>query len=291
MNPMHKRWLAVAAGTLLALLTARLGVWQLDRAAEKTALAELQRLRAGLAPWHGRDWPCRPVGDASNAASPASAAVANPPEASVAAGLPLLPALPAQQPVQLRGHWLSRHTVFLDNRPMGGQPGFFVVTPFKLSDSACPGGIVLVQRGWWPRDAQDRQRLPDWADAEGEVELRGVVQPHVSQTYALGDEGPPPREAGRVLRQNVDEAFWRAWLGQPPLPGAVLQGHPEAMTSASPAGVAPPDLRRDWPQPDLGVDKHHAYAAQWFALSALAVGLTLWFSVIRPRRARRSVAA
>ena len=275
MNPMHKRWLAVAAGTLLALLTARLGVWQLDRAAEKTALAAQQKQRAGSMPWGGRDWPCRPAGDSAGAA-----AVARPDLA-----------LPAQQPVHLRGRWLSRHTVFLDNRPMGGQPGFFVVTPLQLSDSACPGGIVLVQRGWWPRDAQDRQRLPDWPDVGGEIELRGIVQPRVSQAYALGAEGPPPRDAGRVLRQNVDEAFWQAWLGQSPLPGAVLQGHPETMTSVSPAGVAPPDLRRDWPQPDLGVDKHHAYAAQWFALSALAVGLTLWFSVIRPRRAQRSVAA
>lgn len=276
MNPMHKRWLAVAAGALLALLTARLGVWQLDRAAEKAALAEQQNQRAGSAPWAGRDWPCRPVGDSASAAPVAQPDLA----------------LPAHQPVHLRGRWLSRHTVFLDNRPMGGQPGFFVVTPLQLSDSVCPGGIVLVQRGWWPRDAQDRQRLPDWSDAGGEVELRGVVQPHVSKTYALGAEGlPPPPGSRPVLRQNVDEAFWQAWLGQSPLPGAVLQGHPEVMTSVSPAGVAPPDLRRDWPQPDLGVDKHHAYAAQWFALSALAVGLTLWFSVIRPRRARRSVAA
>ncbi len=283
MNPMHKRWMAVAAGTLLALLTARLGVWQLDRADEKTAMAELQRQRAGLVPWRGRDWPCRPAGEVADATS---STTANTPPATVAAGAPSHPTLPAQQPVQLRGRWLSRHTVFLDNRPMGGQPGFFVVTPMRLSDSACPGGIVLVQRGWWPRDAQDRQRLPDWQEAEGEIDVSGVVMPHVSQTYALGDEGPPPREGGHVLRQNAGEAFWRAWLGQSPLPGVVLQVHPE-VAPGSPAGFVPPDLRRDWPQPDLGVDKHHAYAAQWFALSALAVGLTLWFSVIRPRRARR----
>lgn len=283
MNPMHKRWLAVAAGTLLALLTARLGVWQLDRATEKNTLAELQRQRAGTTPWTGRDWPCkRAAGVPDGVAATSTTDLVD----TTARAL-----LPAQQPVRLRGRWLSRHTVFLDNRPMGGQPGFVVVTPLKLSDSACPDGIVLVQRGWWPRDAQDRQRLPDWSDADGEIELRGVVLPHVSQTYALGDEGPPPREAGRVLRQNVDEAFWRAWLGQSPLPGAVLQGHPEVMTSVSQAGAAPPDLLRDWPQPNLGVDKHHAYAAQWFALSALSVGLTLWFSVIRPRRARRPGAA
>lgn len=280
MNPMHKRWLAVASGTLLALLTARLGVWQLDRAAQKIALAEQGHQRADAPPWSDRDWPCAqaPVGRYARQQE-----VASPPGA--------MEPVPAQQPVHLRGRWLSQHTVFLDNRPMDGQAGFFVVTPLKLSDSACPGGIVLVQRGWWPRDAQDRQRLPEWADADGEIELRGTVLPHVSRTFALGDEGPPPREVHRALRQNVDEAFWRAWLGQSPLPGAVLQGHPEFMASASPAasqaGFAPPDLRRDWPQPDLGVDKHRAYAVQWFALSALSVGLTLWFSVIRPWRARR----
>ncbi len=288
MNPMHKRWLAVAAGVTVAMLTARLGVWQLDRAAEKTTQADLQRQRASAAPWSGRDWPCRP---GLKSVVPAPAAEPNTQQGSDMPVTEADAALPAQQPVALRGRWLSQHTVFLDNRPMGGQPGFFVITPLRLSDSACPGGIVLVQRGWWPRDAQDRQRLPDWPETDGEVALRGVVLAQVSQAYALGEEGPPPRQAARVLRQNADEAFWRAWLGQSPLPGAVLQGHPETMTSDSPAGVAPPDLRRDWPQPDLGVDKHHAYAAQWFALSALAVGLTLWFSVIRPRRARRSVAA
>lgn len=258
MNPMHKRWLALVAGVALALLTARLGVWQLDRAAEKTALAEQQRQRALASPWSGRDWPC-----ASSAA------------------------LPAQQPVRLRGRWLSDRTVFLDNRPMGGQPGFFVVTPLELSDSACAGGLVLVQRGWWPRHAQDRQRLPEWSDPAGDIELLGVVWPQVSQTYALGEEASTaPSGSGPVLRQNVDAAFWQAWLGQSPLPGAVLQGHPETMTSLAATPVTPASqLRRDWPQPDTGVDKHQAYAAQWFALSALAAGLTLWFAWLRPRLA------
>jgi len=276
MNPMHKRWLAVAAGVIVALMTARLGVWQLDRADEKTALAEAQRQRVASRPWSARDWPCLPADPGGGTG--ASGASADVP-------------LPAQQPVRLRGRWLSEHTVFLDNRPMGGLPGFFVVTPLRLSDSACPGGIVLVQRGWWPRDAQDRQRLPDWVDVRDEIELHGIVVPHVSQTYALGDEGPSPPVAKRVLRQNVDLAFWRARLGQSPLLGAVLQGHPESRATASGGDFVVPPLRRDWPQPDLGVDKHHGYAAQWFALSALSVGLTLWFSVIRPRRAQRTIAA
>jgi len=272
MNPMHKRRLAVAAGVIVALLTARLGVWQLDRAAQKIAMAALQQQRAHATPWTGRDWPCTlPAGEGGEGSAPVE--------------------LPAQQPAHLRGHWLRGKTVFLDNRPMAGQPGFVLVTPLRLTNTACAGGVVLVQRGWWPRDAQDRQRLPDLPEWEGEVEVRGVVQSHVSRTYALGDEPPAPTDATRVLRQNVDDAFWRAWLGQSPLPGALLQGHPEALTSPHPGSVQAPDLRREWPEPDLGVDKHRGYAAQWFALSALSLGLTLWFSVIRPRRAPRAPAS
>lgn len=263
MNPMHKRWLATAAGVIVALLTARLGVWQLDRATEKAAAAESRIQRAGAQPWTARDWPCGGRGQSSDAA------------------------LPINQPVVLRGRWMREHTVFLDNRPMGGQPGFYVVTPLKLSGAACPGGIVLVQRGWWPRDAQDRMRLPDWLDSDEEIELRGTVLSHVSRTYAIGQEDAPPRGAARLLRQNVDEAFWRGWLGQSPLPAAVLQGHPEVMTSSSSTNISAPHLLRDWPRIDAGIDKHHGYAAQWFALSILSVGLTLWFAVIRPVRAER----
>ena len=29
-------------------------------------------------------------------------------------------------------------------------------------------------------------------------------------------------------------------------------------------------LVRDWPAPDLGIDKHRGYAFQWYALAAMA---------------------
>ncbi len=261
---MHKRWLATAAGVIVALLTARLGVWQLDRAAEKAEVAELLLQHSSAQPWTAGDWPCGKHGQSSHAA------------------------LPINHPVVLRGRWLRAHTVLLDNRPMGGQPGFYVVTPLKLSGTACPGGFVLVQRGWWPRDAQDRLRVPDWLDTDEEVELQGLVLKQVSRTYVIGDEGGAPRDAGRLLRQNVDEAFWLGWLGQSPLPGAVLQRHPEVVTSSVSGSTSAPHFRRDWPRVDAGIDKHHGYAAQWFALSVLSVGLTLWFAVILPWRAERS---
>jgi surfeit locus 1 family protein len=38
---------------------------------------------------------------------------------------------------------------------------------------------------------------------------------------------------------------------------------------------------RDWPVVNAGVEKHHGYAAQWFALTALIVGLFAWFQLRR----------
>ena len=36
-------------------------------------------------------------------------------------------------------------------------------------------------------------------------------------------------------------------------------------------------LRRVWPRPDAGVDKHRGYAFQWYSLAALIAVLTLFF--------------
>ena len=120
----------------------------------------------------------------------------------------------------------------------------------------------------------------------------------VSRVYQLGAEPlPVAADAGVVkgstpqplIRQNVDAAFWQARLGQSPLPGAVLQVQAEPESSPN-ASTAPTVLSRQWAAPDLGRDKHLAYAAQWFALSAVAGGLTLWFQFLRPRRLARRLA-
>lgn len=268
MNPLRLTWVAASAGLLTVLLTMMLGRWQLGRADEKQATAQLIVQRQQLPAWTQADWPCVPASSAHTAQG---------------ARAQLPQDMPVHRPVRLRGAWLPERTVFLDNRQMGGAPGFFVVTPLRLSASgACGGRVVLVQRGWVPRHAGERSRLPDWREATGEVEVVGRVMARVSQAYAIGEEAPPSPSTSRLIRQNVDEAFWLSWMGQSPLPGAVLQVHAEM--------GSPADLRRDWPQPDAGVDKHHAYAAQWFAMSAVAAGLTLWFPFIRPRRLLRQAA-
>lgn len=247
---------AVALATMA--LTVSAGVWQLGRADQKQAAeAALQRQRQ-LPAWTNADWPCD----------------VNAPETS---------ALPVQRPVMLRGQWLAAHTVFLDNRQMGGATGFIVVTPLRLStrEGACPGGIVLVQRGWVPRHVQDRLRLPEVETPTQEVAVPGQVMARLSEAFQLGAEPPGGGASAPIVRQNADAAFWSARLGQRPLLGAVRQTQ-----AAQPLDSAV--LRREWPEPGQGRDKHLAYAAQWFAMAAVVAGLTIWFQLISPGRQRRS---
>ena len=68
-----------------------------------------------------------------------------------------------------------------------------------------------------------------------------------------------------------------------PLSIQQLEG-PE-LTNGLTSSRAPDGLQRQWLVPAADVAKHHGYAFQWFALSALFVGLYAWFQIIRPRHA------
>jgi surfeit locus 1 family protein len=227
-------------------VTVRLGFWQLSRAAEKEARhAAIVALMAA------------PVLDT--------------------AALLKTPSHFAQlhQRVDLVGQWLPEHTVYLDNRPMNGRAGFWVLTPLQL-DAATR---VLVQRGWVPRHQQDRTLLPAIQSPSGMVRVQGRIAPPPSH---LMDLGTAAEAAGASfdtskIRQNLDVQAYASQTGGA-LAATVLQ------TDAASDG-----LLRDWPEITTGVEKNLAYAFQWFALAALQLMLYIWFQFIQPHRhARRS---
>ena len=226
--------LAALAG---ALGTARLGLWQLDRAAQKTALFQAQQRQLKL-----------PV--------------------LMQAQLARLPAeLDAQlyRRVRIDGRWLDSFTVFLENRQMNGVPGFYVVTPLLLDD----GDAVLVQRGWLPRDPQDRTRLPPFTTSADRVRVEGHIAPGITRLYEFEADALGP------IRQNLDLPSYASQVGRHLRPLAVVQTQ---------GGLAASDgLRRQWSPAVLDVSKHNGYAFQWFALSALITGLYVWFQLLRPR--------
>lgn len=235
-----RRAVVLVAALVAVVVTARLGVWQLDRAAQKTALQRAIDERAALPPL---------AGDALAVSADAAAAQHH-------------------RRVVLRGRWLSEHTVYLENRQMDQRPGFFVVTPLRLAD----GSAVLVQRGWLPRDAQDRTRIAPVRDDVGELELVGRIAPPPARLYEFD-----PAATGRI-RQNLEpEAFARE-TGLALRPLSVLQLDSPAFDGDG--------LRRQWPLPAVDVHKHYGYAFQWFALAALITGLYVWFQLVQPRRRR-----
>jgi surfeit locus 1 family protein len=170
--------------------------------------------------------------------------------------------------VLLQGRWIADRTVYLDNRPMAGRQGLWVLTPLQLQDSP---QVVLVQRGWIARDFQDRQRLAPVQTPEGPVTVEGRLALEPGQLYQL-----EPQDRG-LIRQNLTLKKFKEETGLPLLGAIVVQ-----------TGPASDGLQRQWDRPDLGVDKHHGYAFQWFSLSALLVGLYVWFQWIAPRRKQRA---
>ena len=147
---------------------------------------------------------------------------------------------------------------------MEGRPGFYVVTPLQLDGAAA---VVLVERGWVPRNFEHRETLPPIQTPEGRIELRGRIAPPPAKLYEFAGAQPG------VIRQNLDLAQFRAETGLPLLDLSVRQ------TQGAPDG-----LLRDWPEAASGAATNYGYAFQWWAMSVLAAVLYVWFQFIVPRR-------
>lgn len=226
------------AALLGAGLTGRLGLWQLDRAAQKMDMQRALDERSSLPPL-----------DAGALAGTTEAAAAQ-----------------HHRAVRLQGRWLAERTIYLENRSMDGRVGFIVVTPLLLEH-----GAVVVQRGWTPRDAMERTRLPDLATPSGVVEIAGFVAAPPSRLFEFSDSAAA---SGRI-RQNLDLAEFARETGLLLYPLSILQ--------ADDAGNRGDGLLRHWPPPAIDVYKNYGYAAQWFALAALITGLYVWYQLIHPR--------
>lgn len=225
-----------------------LGLWQLDRAAEKRAREQA--------------WEQMQTAPAIDYAELADGAAA---DEGLQSHERLL--MRAGQPVRLRGDFLDPRVSFLVMYQFyRGQPGFEVVAPFR------PEGrdeLVLVSRGWLPAPEEGaRPEIPpvqrgngESAGDEGEghpdrLEItarlhvpglppaRGRV---VDDNWPLRVPGLHPGQAGELLGEAVYPQILRLMDGEPGL----LQAH--------------------WQEPDFGRRMHYGYAVQWFVFTVLVV--------------------
>lgn len=181
---------------------------------------------------------------------------------SVLAEMPPLAAsaLPRDTPPELfrrieaEGEFIADWPLYVDNRPYEGKAGFYLLMPLRLTGS---DAVVLVLRGWFARDPSDRARIPAIPVPPGRVRIEGRMRDLVARTMPMGT--PSPLQP-RAIVQNVSVDELKAASGLP-LHNFIIE-----QSSDTPDGLV-----RDWPAPSAGIDKHHGYAFQWYALALAAL--------------------
>jgi cytochrome oxidase assembly protein ShyY1 len=216
------RTIPFLATLVLVAVGILLGNWQVRRAAEKTALQARLTQRSTQPPL-------------------------------VLDGKPVDPAAVEYRRVIVTGEFVPNWPLFLDNRPLEGRTGFIVLMPFRIA-----GGddVVLVARGWVPRDPAVHDRVPQVPTPAGRTTIEGLAILHPARVMELG-KAPPPRPGAIV--QNVDPAGFAQASGLRTLPVLVEQTNPDGT-----------GLTRKWPAPAVDVDRNKGYAFQWYALAAMA---------------------
>ena len=214
-------WPTALAIPALALLIG-LGIWQLHRLDEKAAL--LARIDAGLA--------AEPA--------PLPATIAD-------------PAAWDYRRVRVEGVFLHDGELHLTGRAYRGQAGLQVVTPLRRTDTAAPGQIILVNRGWVPIERSGRATRPDGLPA-GVVTVSAISRRPPERGWMQ-----PDNEPGANVWFWVDLSAMAAAAGVSSTPGLILEADVGADVSVLPIGG---QIRLDIP------NSHLQYAVTWFTFAA-----------------------
>jgi len=148
--------------------------------------------------------------------------------------------------VEVRGEYVPKYTVFLDNRIHQHRPGYHVATPLRIDGSQ---RYVLVNRGW-VASSGDR-KPPEVNTPSGMQAIQGIAVAYSERYLELSTKVAE----GNVWQNLVLERYRQAT-------GLDLQ--PFVIQQDDAAGDG---LVREWSRPDLGRNTHLAYAFQWYALS------------------------
>jgi surfeit locus 1 family protein len=184
--------------------------------------------------------------------------------------------LPRYQHIDTQGRYDESRQILIDNMTSAdGRAGYYVITPFALTD----GGWLLVNRGWVPVGAT-RSRLPSVGVAGDPRRVRGrtdhLPSPGIQMGHPVPLRPPFPAVANFPSHAEIERAVHESsWVRAADL---VL------LDADQPDGYL-----RQWQAPGLPPVRHVAYAVQWFAL-ALAVTALYFATNLRRLRTEDSAA-
>ncbi|MEO8018025.1 MAG: SURF1 family protein [Pseudomonadota bacterium] len=163
--------------------------------------------------------------------------------------------------LELSGVFEPEHQFLLDNMSHAGQPGYQVLTPFRLTD----GRRVLVNRGWVPFTGY-RDRLPDVSLKESPPRITGRIDELPSPGLASG-RAPPDNDAHwpKLTSFPTHDELAAAFSTQ-------LQHRVLLLDAEAPGGYV-----REWTPPGMPPDRHFSYAIQWWGFAAVL--LVLYFGL------------
>jgi len=233
-----KRIVATVSALVVVVIGCSAGVWQLGRAETKIALAAnlLARQQMPIVNANAGPWTLEEV---------------------------------SERRMIARGRYIPEAAVWLDNRPRpvppsgsnSAQSGFYLMMPLRLEGS---NEILWVNRGWAPRNNENRETLPAIQTPNQVVNIEGIVFAHPGRVYQLGSSNVSADADRPRIEQNFDltvEAKLHGWRQAPFILREIEVGKGDG-------------LLRDWAPLTNGVDRHYAYAFQWFALAF--AGFIFW---------------
>lgn len=218
---------------ILSLLMLGMGLWQLARAEEKRQL---------LAEWQQRR-------DSDISLSQASIMNA-----------------PFGYRLRVEGAYLAESMLFLDNQVQAGRVGYRLIRGLPTRY-----GLLMVDTGWWPADA-DRRHLPTIANsahstdtiptATGSIALSGhLIRPYQPPISLSKFTFIPSHPVVPSLAPALLTEIW----GQPVLPW-VLRLEP----------LDTKEAQDSWQPVAMGPERHVGYAVQWW-LMALALCIAMFW--------------
>lgn len=161
--------------------------------------------------------------------------------------------------IRSTGHYDIEHQYLLDNQVHEGKAGYFVLTPFMLTNEK---KAVLVNRGWLPL-GKTRYDKPDIDIISEERSINGRINRFPSVGLKLKGAEIPTKTWPSIV-QIVDNQVISQQLGYELMPFQIELDKTETDGYIR-------EWRTDSPMPP---EKHVAYAVQWFLL---AITLTILF--------------
>ena len=161
--------------------------------------------------------------------------------------------------IAVSGKYIQKDSILIRNRTFNGVPGFWLLTPFQLSNSQ----IIVVNRGWLPISAEN------YIDSNTSAfDLTGILR---KTELATGLQRADASEGVLKSLARPDLARYEDQLGYEIFPMYIQ------LTSQS------PQQADGFPQvldiPKFSEGQHLSYAVQWFifaSIAAIGYPLVLW---------------